>query len=90
MCGLTVEKYFIYSGTVFKKLFKIIGLGVFDVGIKTAGADTALHGIPQCNAVFQQMIYPFLIADFAVEIEKLTHYLPETIMFIRVIFLPAQ
>ena len=46
MGGLTVEEYSGDLRTFFEKRFEIIGPGVFNVGIKTAGADTALYGVP--------------------------------------------
>jgi len=52
MRGLPVEKYFGDIWAFFEKFFKIIWFGVLDVGIKTAGTDTTLYGIPEGNAVF--------------------------------------
>lgn len=46
MGGLTVEKYPGDFWASFEQSFEIIGLGVFNVGIETAGADTALYGVP--------------------------------------------
>jgi len=90
MGGLAVEKYFGDIWAVFEESFKIIGLGVFDVGIHTAGADAALHCIPQSNAVSPQIIHAFRIADVVIKREKFSHYPPETIVLICIILLAAQ